>query len=646
MLEIALSNGIKRSVVFQPEARGRSALLGSHKLLLACFLGLLLFAAGALAQTTAFTFQGRLNDSGIPANGNYDIQLELFDTATPGTGTQIGSTITLPGVKVTSGVFTVQLDFTAAAFSGADRFLEVGVTPAGSGNPLTILDPRQPITPTPYALYSANATTATTATNATNAVNATTATNATNAVNATNATNATTATNSTELNGIAASQYVLTTDSRLTNARPPTAGSANYIQNTTSAQAGGNFNISGNGTVGGALIANTEIGIGTNAPLAPLDVRGNVFIGLTSDPGNVGANALFIANDGGGDSHNSFRLDGATNNLYIIGRSSAGAATGAGIIFRTATQGLGEADRVIIDSSGKVGIGTDSPQATLHVFTSIAGGIGINTFGGNFNDCCNGGSSEGTGLHADGGDNAASSGGGGPGITALGGASPNGIAGGEGVIGTGGTGKGFGGDGIAGFAGGTDSESVGGFFSGGVRITGNLDATGSKNFKIDHPLDPQNKYLRHAAMESSEVLNVYSGNVVADQNGQAVVRFPDWFQAINRDFRYQLTAVGGPAQGLYIAEEIYNNQFKIAGGVPGVKISWQVTGVRSDAGMLRTPFKLEEDKPDFERGSYLDPQAFGQPEEKGEEWARRPQLMREMKERRIKAEEAQPKEQK
>ena len=138
---------------------------GFHRLLLAGFLALLFFAPGARGQTTAFTFQGRLNDSGVPANGSYDIELKLFGTATVGTGTQIGATIDLSGVPVTSGVFTVQPDFTAAAFPGADRFVEVAVKPAGSANPFTILTPRQPITPTPYALHSASALTADSATN-------------------------------------------------------------------------------------------------------------------------------------------------------------------------------------------------------------------------------------------------------------------------------------------------------------------------------------------------------------------------------------------------------------------------------------------------------------------------------------------------
>jgi hypothetical protein len=112
---------------------------------------------------------------------------------------------------------------------------------------------------------------------------------------------------------------------------------------------------------------------------------------------------------------------------------------------------------------------------------------------------------------------------------------------------------------------------------------------------------------------------------------------PVSFRLLNRDFRYQLTPIGAPAQGLYVAEEINQNRFKIAGGVPGGKVSWQVTGVRSDAVMRQHPFKVEETKPDRERGTYLSPEAFGQPEEKSSEWTRNPEMMRQIKETREKA---------
>jgi len=148
--------------------------------------------------------------------------------------------------------------------------------------------------------------------------------------------------------------------------------------------------------------------------------------------------------------------------------------------------------------------------------------------------------------------------------------------------------------------------------SSGVSITGTLSATGTKNFRIDHPLDPANKYLLHAAIESSEVLNLYTGNTLLDAAGEAVVQLPDWFETLNKDFRYQLTAIGAPGRDLYIAEEISGGHFKIAGGKPGAKVSWQVTGVRNDAWEKAYPMVVEEDK-GADRGHYLTPELYGQP---------------------------------
>ena len=118
--------------------------------------------------------------------------------------------------------------------------------------------------------------------------------------------------------------------------------------------------------------------------------------------------------------------------------------------------------------------------------------------------------------------------------------------------------------------------------NGNLSITGNL-SKGSGSFKIHHPLDPANKYLEHSFVESPDMMNIYNGIVVLDSTGGAAVTLPDYFEALNSDFRYQLTAVGAPGPNLYIAEEISGNHFKVAGGKPGGKVSWQVTGVRQDA---------------------------------------------------------------
>jgi len=151
-----------------------------------------------------------------------------------------------------------------------------------------------------------------------------------------------------------------------------------------------------------------------------------------------------------------------------------------------------------------------------------------------------------------------------------------------------------------------------GYFSGRVHVAGTLSKT-SGSFKIDHPLDPANKYLYHSFVESPDMMNIYNGNVMMDGNGEAWVVLPEWFGALNYDFRYQLTAVGTPGPNLYIAQEIKGNRFKIAGGAAGAKISWQVTGIRQDPYAEKYRIPVEEDKPVEERGHFIHPEIYGQP---------------------------------
>jgi hypothetical protein len=158
---------------------------------------------------------------------------------------------------------------------------------------------------------------------------------------------------------------------------------------------------------------------------------------------------------------------------------------------------------------------------------------------------------------------------------------------------------------------GSSSSGYAGYFSGDVRVNGNFTVTGTKSFKIDHPLDPANKYLVHFCVESDEVLNIYNGNVVLDANGEAWVELPAYFEALNKDFRYQLTAIGVPGPNLYIAQEISGNRFKIAGGSPGMKVSWQVTGIRNDPYLKAHPAQVEVEKTGKERGKYIHPKECG-----------------------------------
>ncbi len=147
-----------------------------------------------------------------------------------------------------------------------------------------------------------------------------------------------------------------------------------------------------------------------------------------------------------------------------------------------------------------------------------------------------------------------------------------------------------------------------------VKIDGNLQVVGqifagTKDFKIDDPLDPANKYLVHASVESPDMMDIYNGNVVTDAQGRATVVLPRWFEALNKDFRYQLTVIGQFAQAI-VSREIHGNLFSIRTNRGGVKVSWQVTGIRHDAYADANRFQPEEDK-GKQRGTYLHPELYG-----------------------------------
>jgi hypothetical protein len=187
---------------------------------------------------------------------------------------------------------------------------------------------------------------------------------------------------------------------------------------------------------------------------------------------------------------------------------------------------------------------------------------------------------------------------------------------------------GFGSAGVASLSDDTAGVWLGNFsageFWGDVNIYGNL-TSGTKSFKIDHPLDPSNKYLYHSSVESPDMKNVYDGVVVLDTKGEAVVVLSAWFDALNKEFRYQLTPIGAPGPNLHIAKEIENQRFKIAGGSSGMKVCWQVTGIRQDPLAQANPLVVEQDKLANERDHYLHPAAHGYPAQKSMVEVRHPE---------------------
>lgn len=318
----------------------------------------------ATGQTTAFTYQGQLSDSGVSANGSYDMQFSLFDLAQ--NGSQQGATVTLTSVPVTNGIFTVQLDFGSNVFTGNDaQFMQIAVRPGGTSGTFTSLLPRVPLTPTPYAIRANSAAAADSATTATVAATANSATNA------------------AQLGGIQANQYVLTTDSRLN----PT----NYVLNGTSQQAA-NFNISGDGTVGGTLSANavnaaTQYNIGGNPVL--FASTNNTFVGVQIGTGGS-LNTIVGAQAG---------KTNTGNNNVIIGAQAGEVNTGTdntiiGVIAGEANTS-GEENIFIGRSAGQSnttggfgvfvgsGAGANSTSPSNNVF--IGGDAGIGTTTGGFN---------------------------------------------------------------------------------------------------------------------------------------------------------------------------------------------------------------------------------------------------------------------
>jgi hypothetical protein len=154
-----------------------------------------------------------------------------------------------------------------------------------------------------------------------------------------------------------------------------------------------------------------------------------------------------------------------------------------------------------------------------------------------------------------------------------------------------------------------------GYFDGNVLVNGNLAKSGG-SFKIDDPIDPAEKYLSHSFVESPDMKNVYDGVVTTDANGFATVTMPVWFEALNRDFRYQLTTVGQFAQAM-VSKEIANGQFTIQTDKPSVKVSWQITGIRQDAWANAHRIPVEEGKSTAEKGHFLHPELFGHAGELG-----------------------------
>lgn len=156
----------------------------------------------------------------------------------------------------------------------------------------------------------------------------------------------------------------------------------------------------------------------------------------------------------------------------------------------------------------------------------------------------------------------------------------------------------------------------------GVYSSGDFVALGNKSFQIDHPLDPENRYLRHYCTESPMPQNSYSGTVTTGEDGRAWVTLPDYFESINKNVKYQLTVVDDAETPSFVqakvGREVRGNRFLIMTSAPRTKVSWRIEADRNDLWVQRHGAPTEKVKPKHLRGTYQRPELYGMPEERSE----------------------------
>ncbi len=350
--------------------------------------------------------------------------------------------------------------------------------------------------------------------------------------------------------------------------------------------------------VGGMSYGNNNVMIGYESAVINMAGTENVFVGYRSGAARSGnTQCVYVGSKAGSNS-----APNVTGNIFL-GYWAGSNESGSNKLYienssadETSALIYGEFDNNILRFNGKVGVNT-APSYQFHVVDNTASSDNPAIYG----------------EHA---------------VTDNYGVGVKGVAKWKGVYGEAnsasgvvcgvhgnaigaGTGSRYGVYGIA--SGGASAYA--GYFAGNVSVTGTL-SKGGGSFKIDHPLDPENKYLYHSFVESPDMKNIYDGVVVAGSDGRATVTLPDWFDVLNMDFRYQLTPIGGYAP-LYIEQKIQNNQFVIAGATPGMEVSWMVTGIRKDPFANAHRIPVEENKPPEEVGTYLYPDLYSQPVTKG-----------------------------
>lgn len=562
---------------------------------------------------TAFTYQGVLKQNNAPVNGSMHLRFQLWDALSG--GTQIGSDLDIPSATLDNGMFTAALDFGTSAFDGSPRWLAVQVV-TGGGSTVTTLSPRQAVSPAPYALHAMRMSDG--------AMPATYSA----PIAMTSFSNQFTG----QFDGSGAGLTSLNASSLASGIVPDDRLPVELVRNsTTNAFAADNHFLA-------------KVGIGTASPQWPLDVK--------SDSSENDAQAILgeLTNTNGGQiaaavrgmnrdtNAHGFGVHGSHDGNGIGVRGTALGDSGTGVAGQTSsTTGSPVAVYGFTNSpngyagffsggrnffGGNVGIGTLSPSINLalgtdgtgvtslssnnlSLFTNYSERLRVSTFG----NIGIGTAVPATRLQLIGGTFHAEMSDTSTGARTILGWATGTTGATRGVYGRSDSSNGsaFGVYGLA---------PVTGF---GVYAEGRLAATGTKSFRIDHPLDPANKYLLHYCAESPEPLNTYSGNEITDERGYAVVTLPAYFEAINIDVRYQLTVIDDTDSDDFvlakIAREVRDNTFVIRTNQPHVKVSWRIEARRNDAWVRAYGAPVEVDKPEGEQGLYQNPELYGLPAE-------------------------------
>ncbi|MCA9293266.1 MAG: hypothetical protein KDA20_05575 [Phycisphaerales bacterium] len=539
-------------------------------------------ASGAVVDPAArgligpVTYQGRLRDGGLPANGTYSISLAEYDAAVGGV---LGATTFAGGWPVTDGVFTFPFFLDASTYDGSPRWVEIQVNG-------TTLATRQELTPAPKALKADSLQWPVVESRLGSFFTCTTLTDLGAAAVFSNAPHGTVAYLGDYNAGVLGTSNDEIGVAGLTNFGIAMVGQRQGTTGTDPAIWGisGSQSDSANAIVGELTSTNAGCGsaalrgINNGTGICGAGVWGShAGSGYGVHGSTVGGTAIFASNDTSDAALFSGTQLGTTIN--IGGHVNGTGADGLYLDERDVASSDSAAIRAVMrafgpdDSKAVWGINTDTDYYGVGVLGE-GGWIGVR------------GQAIGTGAN-----------------------DYFGVYG-QAQAGSGGTAHG-----VFGIASGAGTLWAG-YFVGNCRVTGTFDNALS-SIRIDHPLDPYNKTLTHSAVESPDMMNIYNGTAVLNAQGQARVAMPTYFEALNRDFQYQLTAIGASMPNLYVASEIQNGVFSIAGGVPGAKVSWQVTGVRQDAYAIEHRARVEQEKRGDERGRLLHPAAFGRAEEEG-----------------------------